>query len=118
MIMAIATVVASISLSIFLAFSATRKLTHQPRIVQSYIRAGVPEDKLNHLAFTLFSAAGGLIAGLFFAPLGIAAGIGTIIYFLGAVGYHIRANDLDHLPTPLMVALFAVVVLILQIASA
>lgn len=116
--MSIATVVMSILLAAFLAFSAIRKLTHQPAVVESYARAGVPEDWLNHLAIILSAASAGLIAGLFFAPIGIAAAIGIIIYFLGAVGFHIRANDMKHLPTPLLVAVFAALVLILQVAFA
>jgi hypothetical protein len=116
--MGIATVGMSILLAAFLAFSAIRKLSHQPPVVESYVRAGVPENKLNYLAFVLVAAAAGLIAGLFVAPIGIAAAIGVVIYFLGAVGFHIRANDMKHLPTPLLVAVFAALVLILQVAFA
>jgi hypothetical protein len=116
--MGIAAVGLSILLAAFLAFSAIRKLSHRPPVVESYVRAGVPENKLNALAFVLFAAAAGLIAGLFVAPIGIAAAIGVVIYFLGAVGFHIRANDMKHLPTPLLVAVFAALVLILQVAFA
>jgi hypothetical protein len=116
--MEIANAAASISLAGFLVFSGVRKLTHQPRVVQSYIRAGVPEEKLNLLALILFAASAGLIAGLFWVPIGIASAIAIIIYFLGAVVLHVRANDVEHMLTPFLVAVFAAVVLILQIAFA
>jgi len=115
--MEIANVATSISLAAFLAFAAVRKLTREPRIAESYIKAGVPEDKLAHLAVILLIAAAGLIAGLFWGPIGIAAGIGIIIYFLGAVVSHLRANDVAHVAMPVLVAMFAAIVLMLQIET-
>ena len=39
------------------------------------------------------AAAGGLIIGLFWQPLGIAAAIGFTITMIGAVGFHAKAGD-------------------------
>jgi hypothetical protein len=39
------------------------------------------------------AAAGGLIIGLFWQPLGIAAAIGLTITMIGAVGFHAKAGD-------------------------
>ncbi|MCX5259703.1 DoxX family protein [Streptomyces canus] len=39
------------------------------------------------------AAAGGLITGLFWQPLGIAAAIGFTITMIGAVGFHAKAGD-------------------------
>jgi uncharacterized membrane protein YphA (DoxX/SURF4 family) len=38
-------------------------------------------------------AAIGLLAGLAFRPLGIAAAVGLVVLMLGALGFHLRAGD-------------------------
>jgi len=115
--MFVATIIVSALLAALLAFAAIRKLTHQERIVQSYLRVGVPEDKLNYLAVILLAGAAGLILGLVWAPIGIAATIGVICYFIGAATFHLRANDAKHLPTPLAYGVIAVVALALRLAT-
>ncbi|MFK0286594.1 DoxX family protein [Streptomyces sp. NPDC090499] len=53
------------------------------------VRAGlVPVIGLAEVA-----AAVGLITGVFWHPLGIAAAVGLVLVFVGAVGYHGRAGD-------------------------
>lgn len=112
-----ATVIVSLLLAALLALAAIRKLSHQERIVQSYVRVGVPEDKLNYLAIILLAGAAALLLGLRWAPIGVAAAIGLICYFIGAVVFHIRANDVKNLPTPLMYAVIAAVALIVRLAT-
>jgi len=115
--MFVATAIVSVLLAALLALAAIRKLTHQERIVQSYLRVGVPEDKLNYLAIILLTGAAGLILGLLWAPIGVAAAIGVICYFIGAVAFHIRANDAKNLPTPVALAVIAAVALALRFAT-
>jgi hypothetical protein len=55
--------------------------------------------------------------GLWYAPLGIAAAIGLTLYFLGAVGAHVRKRDFKGLPTPLVILIFAVAALSLRAVS-
>jgi DoxX-like family len=112
-----ATVPVSLLLAALLALAALRKLSHQERIVQSYLRVGVPEDKLDYLAIILLAGAAGLLLGLLWAPIGVAAAIGVICYFIGAVAFHIRAHDAKNLPTPLAYAVIAVVALIVRLAT-
>ena len=78
---------------------------------------GVPEDKLDYLATILLAGAAGLILGLFWAPIGVAAGVGVIGYFLVAIASHIRADDVRNLPTPLAIAVIATAALTLRIAT-
>jgi hypothetical protein len=108
-------VAVSILLAAVLAFSAIRKLSHRPEVVQAYVRAGVPEDKLDYLAVTLLAGAAGLLVGLVWAPLGIAAALALVVYFLVAMAFHIRAGDAEHLPTPLVMALLAAAALALRL---
>ncbi|MGH3328358.1 MAG: DoxX family protein [Streptomycetales bacterium] len=115
--MPVATASVSVLLAALLAWAAIRKLTHRERIVQSYLRVGVPEDKLDYLAIILLAGAAGLILGLLWAPIGVAAAIGVICYFVGAVACHIRANDAKSLPTPLAFTVIAVVALVLRLAA-
>jgi hypothetical protein len=115
--MFIAAVVVSALLAAILATSAVRKLSHREEIVQTYVRVGVPRDKLDYLAFILLAGAAGLVLGLFWAPIGIAAGVGVVAYFVLAVAAHIRHRDQRHVATPLVIELLAVAALTLRLAS-
>ena len=112
-----ATATISILLAAALSFSAVRKLSHDSQVVEAYARAGVPEDKLDYLAVVLLAGAAGLVLGLLWAPIGIAATIGLVCYFLVAVAFHVRANDTQNLPTPLVIALLAAALLVLRLAT-
>jgi hypothetical protein len=112
-----AAVVISALLAAMLATSAVRKLSHREEVVQTYVRVGVPRDKLDYLAFILLAGAAGLVLGLFWAPIGIAAGVGVVCYFLMAVAAHIRHHDQQHVATPLVIELLAVAALTLRLAS-
>jgi DoxX-like family len=112
-----ATIAVSILLAATLAYAAVRKLSHRPDVVRSYARVGVPEDKLDVLAFILLAGAAGLVAGLLWAPIGIAAAVGVTAYFALAIAAHIRARDIDNLPTPLVIELLAATALVLQLAT-
>jgi hypothetical protein len=115
--MFVAAATVSVLLAALLAFAAIRKLGHREQVVESYARAGVPEDKLDYLAVTLLAGAAGLILGLLWAPIGVAAAGSLIVYFIVAVAFHIRANDARNLPTPLVLAVIAVAALILRLAT-
>lgn len=107
--------IVSVVLAALLSAAAIRKLSHTEEVVRSYRRAGVPEDKLNYLALILLAGAAGLIVGLFWTPIGVAASAGVVSYFVIAIGFHIRANDTRRAATPLALALIAIALLILQL---
>ena len=113
--MDVALIVVSSLLAAVVTYSAAAKLTHRPTVVASYRAAGVPESWLNGLAALLLVAAIGLIAGIFWPMAGLAAAGGLAIYFLLAVGFHIRASDTAHAVTPAVLAVVAVVVVALQV---
>jgi DoxX-like family len=108
--------VLSVVLAASLAFAAIRKLGHRPDVVESYARVGVPEEKLGVLAFILLAGAAGLVAGLFWEPIGVAAMVGVVCYFVLAVAAHIRFHDERHLGTPVVILLLAVAALVLRVA--
>ena len=103
----------SVLLAALLVFTALRKLSHRPEVVATYVRVGVPEDRLDQLAWILLAGAAGLIAGLLWPPIGVAAGLGLVVYFLLAIGAHIRANDARNLGAPVVMELLAVASLVL-----
>jgi hypothetical protein len=115
--MFVATIVVSSLLAALLVFAAARKLSHREAVVESYVRVGVPEDKLDRLALILLAGAAGLILGLFWAPIGVAAAAGVVCYFLVAVGFHLRADDAQGLPTPVAIVMIAAAALALRIAT-
>ncbi|NUT23431.1 MAG: DoxX family protein, partial [Hamadaea sp.] len=92
-----ATIAVTAVLAALLAYAAIRKLSHEPSVVASYARVGVPEERLNLLAVILFAGAAGVLVGLVWPPLGVAAGIGLVLYFALAVGAHVRFRDLAHI---------------------
>lgn len=115
--MFVATITVSVLLAVLLAFSAIMKLSHRDEVVAAYGRVGVPEERLNHLAAILLAGAGGLVAGLFWAPIGVAAAIGLVVYFALAIAAHLKFDDRAHLPTPLMMEALAAAALILRLAT-
>jgi hypothetical protein len=116
--MFLATVIVSLLLAAAALFAAARKLTHRKEVVESYLRAGVPEDRLNLLAAVLIAGAAGLVAGLFWAPLGVAAAGAFTVYFAAAVAFHARAGDLENAATPLALSLAAAAAAALRVLSA
>jgi hypothetical protein len=102
-------------LAAVLAFSAVRKLGHDAAVVESYRRAGVPEDRLDALAAILLAAASGLVVGVIWTPVGTATAIAVAVYFVVAVGFHVRSGDTRHALTPLTIAVAAAVTAALRL---
>ncbi|MEV0247542.1 DoxX family protein [Nocardia sp. NPDC050712] len=115
--MFIATVVVSILLAAFVCMSGIFKITRKPQIVESMTAAGVPESWLNPLAAVLLAGGAGLVVGLWWAPLGVAAAVGLVLYFIAACGFHIKDKDWKNLPVPLVVLLLAAAALTLRLLS-
>jgi hypothetical protein len=109
--------IVSAVLAALLVLTAARKLSHRDDVVASYARVGVPEARLNQLAMILLLGAAGLIIGIVWAPIGVAAAIGLVAYFVAAVAAHIRADDVGRLPTPLAFEGLAVAALALRLAA-
>jgi hypothetical protein len=74
----------------------------------------VPEHRLNVLAMLLLAGAIGVVAGIFVAPIGIAAALCLAVYFALAIVAHVRHGDLANLATPLAMLVLSVVVLVLR----
>jgi len=66
--------------------SAYGKLARTEQFVDIMPTIGVPLRALPYLAACQIAGAVGLVIGIWWAPLGIAAAVGFVAYFLGACG--------------------------------
>jgi hypothetical protein len=114
--MAVATIVVSVLLAALLVLTAVRKLSHRPAVVATYRRVGVPEERLNLLAALLLAGAAGLVAGLWWPPLGVAAAAALVAYFVLAAAAHLRAGDAANAPMPVLYLALAGAALVLHLA--
>jgi DoxX-like family len=107
--------IVTVLLAAILAFAAIRKLTHREDVVAAYAKVGVPEERLNHLALILLLGAAGLLLGLAWKPIGVAAGAGVVVYFVLAIAAHLRHDDTASLPTPIAIEALALAALAMQV---
>jgi uncharacterized membrane protein YphA (DoxX/SURF4 family) len=113
--MFIATVIVSSLLAVALFASGFSKLRKDPRQLQIMDAVGFPKDRMWLLGVAEIAGTAGLVAGLFWWPIGIAAAIGVMLYFIGAIISHIRVKE--GFSTPLIVLLVAVAALILRAST-
>ncbi len=85
-------VVLSITLALALTLSAAANFARIERLVDGMAQAGVPVSWLSLLAWIKTFAAAGLLVGIFVPVVGLAAALGVIVFFLGAIVVHIRAR--------------------------
>jgi DoxX-like protein len=62
-----------------------------PAHLQSHM--GLSTGLVRFIGLAEVSAAAGLIVGLFWQPLGIAAAVGFAVLLIGAIGFHAKAGD-------------------------
>lgn len=97
--------------------SGIAKLARVKQVVEGITAVGVPLTMFPFLAGCEIAGAIGLVIGLWYPPLGIAAAIGLVLYFIGAVGAHLRKSDFKGLPNAAVMLIVAVAVLILRVLS-
>jgi len=113
----IAYVVLAVALSLLLLYSARGDIVRDPKVTESLNALGVPDSWFMPLGLVKIAGALGLLAGIAYRPLGIAAAIGVVLYFLGAVITHVRAGDKKGSGTPAVIMLISVVPLVLGFAT-
>lgn len=113
--MHIAAVVLSLVLALAMLGSGIMKLVRNPKIVASMEAVHVSPAQMIVLGLLEVAAAVGLVVGLWWVPLAIAAAIGAVVYFAGAVVAHLRAHDreLQGAAVLLVLAVATLVVLLL-----
>ena len=112
-------VIVSAVTAVVLLASAAMKLRRHPVVIESvHETCGVPLAYLPALAALEVAAAVGIVVGLWWAPLGIAAAIGAIAYFVGAILAHLRVGDVKGIGAPTLPLLLALATLVLRIVTA
>lgn len=91
--MFIATVVVTALLAAGLLGSAGAKLRGDATVMTGMRTVGVPDRRVPLLAALEIAGAVGLLVGLALWPLGVAAAVGVIAYFTGALVAHARVRD-------------------------
>ncbi|MDA0172930.1 DoxX family protein [Solirubrobacter taibaiensis] len=86
-----------------------------PWVRANMTRLGVPESGLAPLGALKAAGGAGLLTGLVFAPVGVAAAGGLILFFLGAVAVTVRARWYAHLPYPAGYLALAVAALVVAL---
>src|SRR5690348_11446815 len=95
----------SLLLSAACLVPALGKLTAQPTIVASAGHFGIPWERYRLIGFAELAAAAGVVLGLAWLALGVAAASGMAVLLLGALVFHKRAGDRFPDAIPVVVAL-------------
>ena len=72
---------------------AVGKLTGQPRMRESAGHFGIPWPRCRLIGVAELAAAAGILTGLWWHPLGLAAAAGMALLLLGAIITHRKAAD-------------------------
>jgi hypothetical protein len=92
---------------------AVGKLTGQPKMRQSAAHFGIPRPRYRLIGAAELAAAAGILAGLWWHPLGVAGAAGMALLLLGALVTHRRAADSGKEMAP---ALFALAITLAYLA--
>jgi uncharacterized membrane protein YphA (DoxX/SURF4 family) len=116
--MGIAYLVVAIVLAAMVLFSGVGKLRNDPHIVKViHETVGVPMKYFPLLAACEIAGAVGLVLGIWWTILGIAAATGLVIYFVGAVVSHVQVNDLKGIGPAAMLLTMSAAALILRVLA-
>ena len=74
-------------------FSAGCDFVRYKQVSSAMARAGVPDSWMTTLGILKTAGALGLLAGIVVPPIGTAAAIGLVLFFIGAIITHLRAHD-------------------------
>jgi uncharacterized membrane protein YphA (DoxX/SURF4 family) len=101
--------VITIVFAAIVAFSGLGKIRRDPKILHVIHEVvGVPLKYFSLLAACELAGALGLVLGIWWPFMGVAAGIGLVLYFVAATVSHLRVRDVKGIgPAAFMLALAA-----------
>ncbi|WP_028642204.1 DoxX family protein [Nocardioides sp. URHA0020] len=88
-----AAIIVSLVLALAMLLSGVFKLMRAPHIMKFAESVHLTPPQLTVLGTLQLAGALGLVAGLWYAQLAIAAAVGLVLYFAGAIITHIRVSD-------------------------
>jgi hypothetical protein len=104
-----ATVILTLLLAALFTFSSSIKLLGVPKSLAIRDHLGVSPIQWRAIGVLELAGVAGVLIGLLWAPIGIAAAIGLALLSIGAVAFHLRAADriADTAPAVIGIALAA-----------
>lgn len=107
--MPIATVVVTVLLAALFGFASSIKLLGVSQSLKVRDHLGVSPARWRGIGLLELAGVIGVLAGLWWAPIGVAAAVGLALLAIGAITFHIRASDrvTDTAPALIGVALAA-----------
>ena len=97
-------------------FSATLDFIRFKQVLINMAKAGVPELWITMLGILKAAGAVGLLIGIGVPLIGVAAAIGLVLFFVGAIITRLRAHDYSF-GLAIVFLLLAVAALVLRMAS-
>lgn len=108
----------TILLAAMVTFSGIGKIRRDPHIVQVIHEVvGVPLKYFPFLTACEFAGALGIVLGIWLPLLGVAAGIGLVLYFVGASVSHLRVGDVKGIGPASFMLVVAAAALALRILT-
>ena len=89
----LATVIVTIALALLFAFSSAIKLLGVRQSLEIRDHLGIKPVQWRAIGALELAGVVGVLVGLIWAPIGVAAAIGLALLTVGAVAFHIRASD-------------------------
>jgi uncharacterized membrane protein YphA (DoxX/SURF4 family) len=116
--MDIAYLIITIVLAAMAAFSGLGKLRRDPKILHVINEVvGVPLKYFPHLAACEIAGALGLVLGIWWPLLGMAAAIGLVVYFVGAIVSHVRVGDVKGIGPAAFMLIISIAALTLRVVT-
>ncbi|MEU9419609.1 DoxX family protein [Streptomyces sp. NPDC051000] len=97
-----AVVVVTVLTAVWVAFSGVSLLRRAQFVVDPLVEYGVPRSWWTPLGLAKVAGAAGLLVGLAVPVVGVIAGIGLVLYFLGAVVTVLRARSYKTVVFPVL----------------
>lgn len=111
--MSVACTIVTIAAALWVGFSGVSLLRRADFVAKPLVEYGVPRALWPYLGVAKLAGAVGLLVGLLVPAIGVAAAIGLILYFLGAVGTVLRARSYRTVVFPVLYLVPVVVALTL-----
>jgi uncharacterized membrane protein YphA (DoxX/SURF4 family) len=106
----IAAVILSVLLALVSLAAGAPKAQFKGDVAESLVAKGLSSALVRLIGLAEVAAAAGLVAGIWWQPLGIAAAVGMAVLLLGAIGYHVKWSDYGDSASRGMVAVLFVLV--------
>jgi uncharacterized membrane protein YphA (DoxX/SURF4 family) len=89
----IAAVILSVLLALVTLAAGAPKAQFKGDVVDGLVAKGLSSALVRFIGLVEVAAAAGLVAGIWWQPLGIAAAVGMAVLLLVAIGYHVKWGD-------------------------